>query len=122
METTSASETFGYLGTTQNTSHYGEGIKSVISWSIEEIETERIVEEWVKSKIMGEIGGCLLKEEYHFVRRFPGFALSSFWCGQYETEKVRMVRSSGLRRGPRDLGWKNLEAVTAEGFNKQPVA
>jgi hypothetical protein len=38
-----------------------------------------------------------------FVRRFPGFALSSFWQGQCESEDVTTVRSSGLRQGPRDF-------------------
>jgi hypothetical protein len=52
-----------------------------------------------------------------------GFALSSFWCGQCESEDVGMVRSSGLRQGSRHFGsrtqplfviWKN----SSVGFNR----
>jgi hypothetical protein len=54
---------------------------------------------------MGKVRYILLwdggKKEHRVDGRFPGFALSSFWCGQCESEDVIMVRSSDFRQGPR---------------------
>jgi hypothetical protein len=37
------------------------------------------------------------EKEYHYVRSFPGFALSSFWQGQCDSANVITIRNSGLR-------------------------
>jgi hypothetical protein len=52
-------------------------------------------------------GGGGKKKAHDFATRFPGFARSSTWYGQCEREGVMIVRSSGLRQGPRDLHFLN---------------
>lgn len=41
----------------------------------------------------------LERERALFFRTFPDLTLSSFWQGQYGSENVSIVRSTGLRRG-----------------------
>jgi hypothetical protein len=50
---------------------------------------------------------CGRAKDLFLYRRFPGFALSSFWQGQCGSEDVKMVIKCGLREGSRCFGFLN---------------